>query len=132
MKRETTLESVALGGCIFLCGYAVLVTALLMDNSVVLALGAAVFLLGFAFVRKFDPVIRRSCAASGLIHLLLAGFIAACIFWNAGLMVRIILLMLSPTGLAVGVLASGLGNELRKLKTYTKRAYRQIKRQSRI
>lgn len=132
MKRETTLETVVLGGSIFLCGYAVLITALLIDNFLVLGLGTAIFLLGYTLVRTFDPVIRRSCAASGLLHLVLAGFIGACIFWNAGLMVRLILLFLSPAGLTVGLLASGLGKEIRKLKTHTKRAYRQIKRQSKV
>lgn len=111
-------------------GYILLVVALLADNPVILAVGAAIFLVGFASILKFDVSVRRSCATSGLLHILWIGLIGACLLWNGGLIVRLILLALSPAGLVIIALASRFGDEIRKLRTYFKRAYRQIKRQS--
>lgn len=129
MKPEDTRpERILAGGCVLVSGYLLLIIALLADSYVFLALGAVTFLLGFASFQKFDSAVRRSCATSGFVHLLWLGFIAACVVWDATLTVKVLALLLSPTGWTLVALAMGTGDGLRRLATGFRRAYRQIKR----
>ena len=104
MKNETSLETVAAGGCIFLTGYLLLLAALVVDNYVLLVVGTGIFLFGFMLVQRFDRSVGRSCATSGLLHLLWIGFIGACLFWNASLMVRLLFFSISPAALKLAYL----------------------------
>ena len=130
-RQETKLETIVVTGCIFACGYILLILALFLDNLTIFISGAVVFLLSVLSIQKFDPVVRRSCATSGLVHLLWIGFVGACIFWDATLMVRVILFSLSPAAHLIAQLVSGTSRELRAVLVRSRRAYRQIQRQSR-
>lgn len=129
-RQETKLETIVAGGCIFASGYILLIVALFLDNQTIFISGAAVFLLSFLSIQKFDPVVRRSCATSGLVHLLWIGFVGACIFWDATMMLRVILFLLSPTALVIAQFVSGTSRELRAVFVKSRGAYRQIQRQS--
>ena len=129
-SQETTLESILAGGCIFLCGYILLIAALLADSPALLITGISIFSLSFLLIRKFDPVVRRGCATSGLLQILWIGLISACIFWNASFTVKLILLLISPAGAVIFAVATGIGDQMRKIRIHARGAYRQIKRQS--
>jgi hypothetical protein len=128
-RSDTRLEPVVFGGCVFLSGYALLLAALFADSPFLLLVGTTVLLLGFFFIGRLDQRVQKSCATSGLVHIMLIGFIAACLFWDADLIVRLLVVLLSPIGLAIVMFSLRMGGEAIKVTDYIGKAYREIRKQ---
>jgi hypothetical protein len=130
-QEESRLEVVVGSGCVFLTGYVLLLVALFADSSLILILGALIFLLSFTLIRRLDPSVRRSCSASVLVHVFWLGFVASCLYWDASLTIRLVTLLLSPAGLLILGAALGLGDGLRKFSAYVGRTYQEIQKSDR-